>query len=66
MPIPMITLLSGGRSAVGKQNLIREVLLLPKPSLSLSKVRYLLYLIPYMLISCPINVESLTCIKSEE
>ncbi|XP_075244178.1 enolase 4-like isoform X2 [Convolutriloba macropyga] len=38
MPIPMVTVLSGGRSAAGKQNLIREVLLLPKPSMELTNV----------------------------
>ncbi|XP_063721404.1 enolase 4-like isoform X2 [Symsagittifera roscoffensis] len=36
MPVPMVTVVSGGRSAAGKQNLIREVLLVPKPSHSLA------------------------------
>ncbi|PIK49475.1 putative enolase-like protein ENO4 [Apostichopus japonicus] len=33
-PIPMMTVLSSGKASPGKQNLLKEVLLIPKPDLS--------------------------------
>ncbi|EDO48676.1 predicted protein [Nematostella vectensis] len=37
MPLPVMTLLSSGKLASGKQNMIKEVLILPKPGESTSK-----------------------------
>ena len=38
IPIPMITLLTSGKLAGGKQNLIKEVLILPQPGTPMQKV----------------------------
>lgn len=40
MPIPAMTLVTSGKHAAGKQNLIKEVLVLPKPGVSMDKVEY--------------------------
>ncbi|XP_071946840.1 enolase 4-like [Antedon mediterranea] len=37
MPIPLVTVLCSGKSALGKQNLIKEVLLVPKPGQTFQK-----------------------------
>ncbi|KAK3750975.1 hypothetical protein QZH41_009129 [Actinostola sp. cb2023] len=37
MPIPAMTLLTSGKYAAGKQNLIKEVLVLPKPGVTMDK-----------------------------
>ncbi|XP_078358636.1 enolase 4-like [Oculina patagonica] len=38
LPIPMMTLLTSGKLAAGKQNLIKEVFILPKPGTPMQKV----------------------------
>lgn len=37
LPMPMVSVLSSGKPAPGKQNLIKELLLLPKPGLSVAE-----------------------------
>nr|XP_054766572.1 enolase 4-like [Lytechinus pictus] len=37
MPMPMVSVLSSGKPAPGKQNLIKELFILPKPGLSLEE-----------------------------
>lgn len=39
MPIPMITLIQNGKGYNGKQNLIKEFIILPKPHLSIQEVK---------------------------
>ena len=41
VPIPLMTLLTSGKLAAGKQNLIKEVLILPQPGTPVKKVRFL-------------------------
>ena len=38
LPIPMMTLLTSGKLAAGKQNVIKEVLILPQPGVPMQKV----------------------------
>lgn len=39
MPIPLVTILQNGKGFNGKQNLIKEFILLPKPHLTVQKVK---------------------------
>ena len=41
LPIPMMTLLTSGKLAAGKQNLIKEILILPQPGTPMKKVPFL-------------------------
>ena len=38
LPIPMMTLLSSGKFAAGKQNLIKDIFILPQPGTSMTEV----------------------------
>ena len=38
MPIPMITLLQNGKGYGGKQNLIKDYIILPKPHITVQDV----------------------------
>jgi len=39
MPIPVMTLISSGKHAAGKQNLIKEIMISPMPGVSIDKVK---------------------------
>jgi hypothetical protein len=38
MPVPLITVLQNGKGLSGKQNLIKEIILMPKPNVSIQNV----------------------------
>ena len=40
MPIPMITLIQNGKGFLGKQQLVKEFILMPKPNVNLSEVKF--------------------------
>ena len=41
IPIPMLNIMNSGKAAAGKQNVIKELLLIPKPGITLQKVTFL-------------------------
>lgn len=51
LPIPMMTLLTSGKLAAGKQNLIKEVLILPQPGTPMQKVSCINMLLLFLLSS---------------
>ena len=50
LPIPMMTLLSSGKHAAGKQNLIKEVFILPQPGTPMQKVQMCEYALSVVVI----------------
>ncbi len=40
MPLPMITVLQNGKGLAGKLNLIKEIILMPKPNISVQNVNF--------------------------
>ena len=44
MPTPLITILQNGKGFNGKQTLIKEFILMPKPNINFTEVRFLSFI----------------------